>query len=134
MWRYHPQTDALVRLARGGRAAAGGARRVRLRRSADDPGNVRLQGELEGGSLMDVGCYCVSALRLLGGEPVRVGGEAVGDEGVDVPLRRACCACPARCWARSTAASTCRRAAPSRSSARAARWCPRTRGTGSRRG
>ena len=49
----------------------------------EDPGNVRLQGELDGGSLMDVGCYCVSALRLLGGEPEDVGGLAVGDE-VDV--------------------------------------------------
>jgi len=82
MWRYHPQTDALVRLAREVaplrvvRAAFGFA-------IGDDPGNVRLQGGLEGGSLMDVGCYCVSALRLLGGEPVEVGGLAVGDE-VDV--------------------------------------------------
>ena len=82
MWRYHPQTDALVQLAREVaplrvvRAAFGFA-------IGDDPGNVRLQGGLEGGSLMDVGCYCVSALRLLGGEPVEVGGLAVGDE-VDV--------------------------------------------------
>ena len=33
---------------------------------------------------MDVGCYCVSALRLLGGEPERVHGEPVaGGDGVD---------------------------------------------------
>ena len=31
-----------------------------------------LDGRLEGGALMDVGCYCVSALRLLAGEPERV--------------------------------------------------------------
>ena len=43
----------------------------------DDPANVRLQAALDGGSLMDVGCYCVSALRLLGGEPERASGEAV---------------------------------------------------------
>jgi predicted dehydrogenase len=84
MWRYHPQTEALVRLARE-------IAPLRLVRAAfgftiaDDPGNVRLQGELEGGSLMDVGCYCVSALRLLGGEPEAVGAVSVGDE-VDVRL------------------------------------------------
>jgi predicted dehydrogenase len=49
-----------------------------------DPANVRWQGALEGGSLMDVGCYCVSALRLLAGEPERAGVEAIaGGDGVD---------------------------------------------------
>ena len=35
---------------------------------------------------MDVGCYCVSALRLLCGEPTRVSGEQIagGDGGVDI--------------------------------------------------
>ena len=48
--------------------------------------NVRLQTALEGGALMDVGCYCVSALRLLCGEPTRVSGEQVlgGDGGIDI--------------------------------------------------
>jgi predicted dehydrogenase len=83
MWRYHPQTEALVRLA-------GEIAPLRVVRAAfgftlpDDPANVRWQGGLEGGSLMDVGCYCVSALRLLAGEPRRVSGEAVaGGDGVD---------------------------------------------------
>jgi xylose dehydrogenase (NAD/NADP) len=45
---------------------------------------VRWLAELEGGALMDVGCYCVSALRLLVGEPERVTGEAVmAPTGVD---------------------------------------------------
>jgi predicted dehydrogenase len=41
---------------------------------------------LDGGSLMDVGCYCVSGSRLLAGaEPERVYGEqVVGPTGVDV--------------------------------------------------
>jgi predicted dehydrogenase len=44
-----------------------------------------MRRELEGGSLMDVGCYCVSAIRLLCGEPLRVSGEqVVGGDGVDV--------------------------------------------------
>jgi D-xylose 1-dehydrogenase (NADP+, D-xylono-1,5-lactone-forming) len=84
MWRYHPSTEALVRLA-------GEIAPLRVVRAAfgfqlpADPANVRWQGALEGGALMDVGCYCVSALRLLGGEPERVSGEAVpGGDGVDV--------------------------------------------------
>jgi D-xylose 1-dehydrogenase (NADP+, D-xylono-1,5-lactone-forming) len=85
MWRYHPQTEALVRLA-------GEIAPLRLVRAAfaftitaGDTGNVRLQADLDGGSLMDVGCYCVSGLRLLCGEPERVSGEAVaGGKGVDV--------------------------------------------------
>ncbi len=84
MWRYHPQTEALVRLA-------GEIAPLRVVRTAfgfplppDDVANVRLQGSLEGGALMDVGCYCVSALRLLGGEPEQVHGEQVaGGDGVD---------------------------------------------------
>jgi predicted dehydrogenase len=85
MWRYHPQTEALVQAARE-------IAPLRVVRAAfgftlgDDPGNPWLQRELEGGSLMDVGCYCVSALRLLGGEPETVGAVSVGDE---VDLRMA---------------------------------------------
>jgi xylose dehydrogenase (NAD/NADP) len=74
-----------VRLVRSG--AIGELRYVRAAFGFGgiDPDNVRLQAELEGGALMDVGCYCVSALRLLCGEPLRVGGEQVdGGDGVDI--------------------------------------------------
>jgi predicted dehydrogenase len=48
---------------------------------ADD---ARFDPALDGGALMDVGCYCVSAARLFG-EPERVHGEQVlGPSGVDV--------------------------------------------------
>ena len=44
-----------------------------------------MRAELDGGSLMDVGCYCVSAARLLAGEPEVVTGEWVRrGSGVDV--------------------------------------------------
>jgi predicted dehydrogenase len=85
MWRFHPQTDELVRLVRSG--AVGEVRLVRVAFGfgALHPDNVRLQAELDGGALMDVGCYCISALRLLCGEPLRVSGEQVdGGDGVDV--------------------------------------------------
>jgi predicted dehydrogenase len=86
MWRYHPQTEALTR-------QAGEIGPLRLVRAAfgfplpPDPANVRLQAELDGGALMDVGCYCVSALRLLGGEPEHVSAVAVGGgDGVDARM------------------------------------------------
>ena len=88
MWRYHPSTDAIVRLV-----ADGAIGRLRVVRAAFgftlDPGadNVRWASELEGGALMDVGCYCVSALRLLAGEPTRVSAERVdGGSGVDARM------------------------------------------------
>jgi predicted dehydrogenase len=46
--------------------------------------NIRLSGELEGGALMDVGCYCVSAARLIAGEPAAVTGQQVVGGDVDV--------------------------------------------------
>jgi D-xylose 1-dehydrogenase (NADP+, D-xylono-1,5-lactone-forming) len=83
MWRYHPQTEELVRRA----AEIGPLRVVRaafgFTLAAEDTGNVRIRPELEGGALMDVGCYCVSALRLLCGEPVAATGHAVDRNGVD---------------------------------------------------
>jgi len=49
-----------------------------------DEENIRLRTEVEGGALMDVGCYCVSGSRLLAGEPERVNGEAwYGPSGTD---------------------------------------------------
>src|SRR5262249_19517956 len=49
-----------------------------------DPENIRLRPEVEGGALMDVGCYCVNGSRLLAGEPVELEGQAwVGGTGTD---------------------------------------------------
>ena len=84
MWRFHPQTEALERLVREGEV--GRLRYVRASFGFDlGPGNVRWERALAGGALMDVGCYCVSALRLVcGAEPARVSGELVaGGDGVD---------------------------------------------------
>jgi predicted dehydrogenase len=85
MWRHNPQTARLQELI--GEGAIGRLRLVRASFSfyLDDLANVRMRGELDGGALMDVGCYCVSAARLLCGEPVRAHGEQVlGGAGVDV--------------------------------------------------
>jgi D-xylose 1-dehydrogenase (NADP+, D-xylono-1,5-lactone-forming) len=52
--------------------------------------DVRARPELDGGSLMDVGCYCVSGLRLLAGEPESaVGEQLLGPTRVDMSFRGA---------------------------------------------
>jgi len=83
MWRFHPQTAKILELVRSG--TIGQLRHINARFGYSlDPasGNVRWNAELEGGALMDVGCYCVSGMRMLAGEPLRVSAERVG-EGVD---------------------------------------------------
>jgi predicted dehydrogenase len=87
MYRHNPQTHRLTELITDG--AIGKVRVIRATFGfvTDDSANVRLSGALAGGGLMDVGCYCVSAARLIAGEPERVSAEHVlGGEGVDVVL------------------------------------------------
>jgi D-xylose 1-dehydrogenase (NADP+, D-xylono-1,5-lactone-forming) len=87
MWRHNPQTRKLKELIDDG--AIGELRLVRAGFSfpLTDLGNVRMRPELEGGGLMDVGCYTVSGSRLLAGEPVRATAQQiVGSTGVDVRL------------------------------------------------
>jgi D-xylose 1-dehydrogenase (NADP+, D-xylono-1,5-lactone-forming) len=84
MWRHNPQAKRLKRLVDEG--AIGELRLVRsaFSYSLYDPENIRLRTELEGGALMDVGCYCISGSRLLGGEPeVAAGQQFVGPSGTD---------------------------------------------------
>jgi xylose dehydrogenase (NAD/NADP) len=85
MYRHNPQTRKLRELVAEG--AIGNLRLVRAAFSftMPDPENVRLRRDVEGGGLMDVGCYCVSGCRLLAGEPQKVYGEQLlGPSGVDV--------------------------------------------------
>jgi xylose dehydrogenase (NAD/NADP) len=85
MYRHHPQTAKLVELVAGG--AIGTLQEIRsaFSYSLYDADNIRLRADVEGGALMDVGCYCVHSSRLLGGEPERVYAEQlVGPTGVDV--------------------------------------------------
>jgi len=84
MYRHNPQTKKLKELV-----ADGAIGELRLVRSAFsyalfDVDNIRLRTDVEGGALMDVGCYNVSGSRLLAGEPERVWGEAwYGPTGTD---------------------------------------------------
>ena len=84
MYRFNPQTERLCELL-----DADVIGRLRVVRAAfsfhlADLGDVRLNAALEGGGLMDVGCYCVNAARLIGGEPELAFGQQIdADGGVD---------------------------------------------------
>ena len=84
MWRHTPQTGRLRELV----ADLGALRMVRAHFSfpARPQGDIRLDAGLDGGALMDVGCYCVSAARLVcGTEPVAFSAHRTGG-GVDVAM------------------------------------------------
>ncbi|HSC73864.1 MAG TPA: Gfo/Idh/MocA family oxidoreductase [Gaiellaceae bacterium] len=85
MYRHHPQTRKAAELVRDG--AIGELRQLRSLFSftLTDEADVRMLPELDGGALMDLGCYCISMQRLLAGEPDLVfGRQRLGGGGVDV--------------------------------------------------
>jgi D-xylose 1-dehydrogenase (NADP+, D-xylono-1,5-lactone-forming) len=85
MWRHNPQTAKLLDVV--GSGTIGTLRQIRAAFSftLHDEQNVRMRAEVDGGALMDVGCYCVSGSRLLAGEPQPVfGTQVIGRTGVDV--------------------------------------------------
>jgi predicted dehydrogenase len=87
MYRYHPRTERAAEIVR---EELGEIRSVKttFQFPMSDPENVRLDPDLAGGSLMDVGCYAVSAARLFLGEPDRAYATThdAGDYGVDTKL------------------------------------------------
>ena len=85
MYRHHPQTLKAAELVRGG--AIGELRQLRSRFSftLGNDTDVRMLPELDGGAVMDLGCYCISMQRVLAGEPELVfGRQRLGGRGVDV--------------------------------------------------
>jgi D-xylose 1-dehydrogenase (NADP+, D-xylono-1,5-lactone-forming) len=88
MWRHLPQTQAVCDLVAQG--AVGELRMIRIWSGfmLEREGDPRLDPAQQGGALMDIGCYCVSAARLLAGEPDAVTAQAVRDasrpDGVDM--------------------------------------------------
>ncbi len=84
MYRHNPQTKRLRQLLDDG--AIGELRLVRavFSYSLYDAENIRLRTDVDGGALMDVGCYCVSGSRLIAGEAERVYCEQwLGETGTD---------------------------------------------------
>jgi predicted dehydrogenase len=83
MWRHTPQAARLVELA--GQIGELVHVRSTFSHRLEDDRDIRLSPELEGGSLMDVGCYCVSGSRLIAGEEPDIvfGQQVTTAEGVD---------------------------------------------------
>lgn len=90
MYRFHPQTEMVLELVQSG--AIGEPRLIYAAFTfrLTNPENIRFVRELGGGSLMDVGCYCVNIIRTVAGvipgagEPVEVQAYANwGKTGVD---------------------------------------------------
>jgi xylose dehydrogenase (NAD/NADP) len=85
MYRHHPQTKKLQEVIDSG--VIGELRQLRSSFSFTlaNPSDVRFEPELDGGALMDLGCYCLSGMRLLAGEPERVIGlQRLAPTGVDM--------------------------------------------------
>ena len=85
MYRHHPQTATVARVVADGALGRLCAVKATFTFPLHDLSDVRALPELDGGALMDVGCYCVSGIRLLAGEPEHVRGEQVtGTTGIDM--------------------------------------------------
>ena len=89
MYRFHPQWELVRRLV--GEGAVGDLRAVVavFTFTVRDPANIRRVPDYGGGSLYDVGAYCVNVSRwLFGRPPVAVSGSAhASPEGVDEEFR-----------------------------------------------
>jgi D-xylose 1-dehydrogenase (NADP+, D-xylono-1,5-lactone-forming) len=85
MWRWHPQTRVARDLIANG--AIGTLRSVRAALTVPiPPDDIRRSRELGGGALGDLGCYCVSAIRLFAGQPEEVYAVGLNDD-EDVEMR-----------------------------------------------
>jgi D-xylose 1-dehydrogenase (NADP+, D-xylono-1,5-lactone-forming) len=85
MYRFHPQWKSVRERLAGG--AIGDLRCIRsvFTFTVEDPQNIRRRRELGGGSLYDVGSYCVNVSRWMAGRsPVAVSGQQqLSPEGID---------------------------------------------------
>jgi len=69
MYRSHPQTHAVIEAVRNG--MIGELKQIRTSFcfcTAHVENNIRFNCDLDGGALMDVGCYCVNFSRLFAGD------------------------------------------------------------------
>jgi xylose dehydrogenase (NAD/NADP) len=90
MYRHHPQIARAQELVRSGAIGEAMAVEASFRFPLSNPDDVRMNEEWGGGSLLDVGCYCVSASRLfLGDSPVGMKAMAAIHpvKGVDTSLQ-----------------------------------------------
>jgi D-xylose 1-dehydrogenase (NADP+, D-xylono-1,5-lactone-forming) len=81
MYRFHPATREFVDGLRGPLHVQSS-----FGFTVRDPGDIRLDGSIGGGALLDVGCYTVSVARWILGEPTEVLASARMDHGVDMTV------------------------------------------------
>ena len=87
MYRHHPQTSLVKKLVEDGAVGRLLAVNATFTFPLGDLSDVRAQTDLDGGALMDVGCYTVSGARLIAGEPLSVLAEQVtGPTGIDMAM------------------------------------------------
>lgn len=86
MYRFHPQIQTMRRLIEKGTIGQPSLVRATFTFTVTRSDDIRLNPDLGGGGLLDVGCYCVNISRLLLGEPVTAYASAVFAGGVDVRL------------------------------------------------
>ena len=85
MYRFHPQTQRVKQMVEEGAIGQLKAISAAFTFTVRTEDNIRLDADLAGGSLMDVGCYCINLMRFITGEePAHVRGIAqMGAGGVD---------------------------------------------------
>jgi D-xylose 1-dehydrogenase (NADP+, D-xylono-1,5-lactone-forming) len=72
MYRFHPQTVKVKELVDSGAIGSIVSMNATFTFRIRSEDNIRLSKSLAGGSLMDVGCYCINVMRLMTGqEPER---------------------------------------------------------------
>ncbi|MBI3910078.1 MAG: Gfo/Idh/MocA family oxidoreductase [Armatimonadetes bacterium] len=87
MYRFHPQQERVRQLLDDD--AIGPVRLVRASFTfvlPPNPQNIRYSRGLGGGALMDVGCYCLNAIRAYAGEPEAVQATMVLDPETEVDV------------------------------------------------
>lgn len=85
MYRFHPRTEKVIALVRNNTIGPLRSLTATFTFALTRAGDIRREPALGGGSLMDVGCYCVNVARTLAdAEPVEVQAMASwSDTGVD---------------------------------------------------
>jgi predicted dehydrogenase len=88
-YRLHGFTQSLIGAIQSG--VLGSIQKVEINFSIPhfvvQPGNIRLNGDLAGGSFMDVGCYAIDLIRAAWGEPVVKSASSIlydGDSRIDM--------------------------------------------------
>lgn len=88
MYRHHPRIIAAREMVRSGKVGDLKVIDASFTFKLDDKSDIRLKPEMGGGSVLDVGCYCINIIRLMAGrEPVVVQARAEwAPSGVDDQL------------------------------------------------